>query len=178
MALQVMGNYYKKKSIKLSDAFTVYIKLNDKDQEKEYTTCTGFTLPKLEFTEETQFYGNTSQTFLIPNYESCKELTLEFYEVISDKDSEIMELFIENNMAYKLDQKYLDGLAVNNGTYTNKYIKSITINILDNRLNLNTAKYKFRNLKISNYTLYNLNYTQDSPCKISITFSFESLEII
>ena len=35
-------------------------------------------------------------------------------------------------------------------------------------------KYHFENLKIINYTVYNLDYQNESPCKVTVTLSFET----
>lgn len=179
MSLNVIGSYFKNKSIKLSDSFIVQIQIKPNQTFNEYYSCTGFTLPKVEYQEEVQFYGNVSQTFLIPNYDSCKELTLDFYEIFGDNNSATKELFFENNKSYNLEQKILDTVVtVNKGEYINRYINGINIKILDNNLKYSVSTYKFNKLRISNYTLYGLDYTQEAPCKISITFNFESMEII
>ena len=54
MALNVIENFYSKKSIKLSDAFTVFLRLNN--VFIEYPSCVGFSIPKLE-QDEDQYQG-------------------------------------------------------------------------------------------------------------------------
>ena len=78
-------DFWHKKSIKLSDAFEVLITLNNK--EEPLVNCTGFTIPKLEYEEETIEYGNVAQVFVTPKYDSCKQLTLDFYEYMDDKNN-------------------------------------------------------------------------------------------
>ena len=123
MPLNVIKNFYKEKSIKLSDAFAVFIS-NNKEHEKEFWTCIGFTLPRIEQREEVIKYGNTSQVFLIPNYDSCRELKLEFYETINDRytkvsmynefDTKTKAEFVEKYCNFSLDQKYdSNGYSVN-----------------------------------------------------------------
>lgn len=165
MALNVLGNFYAKKSIKLSDAFEVYI------NNEVHTECVGFTLPKFEQEEDLIQYGNVSQTFLIPKYDSCKEFSLIFYDSIDNPKS----VFFKNNITYKLYQKFgRDGLSENYAEYfPKKSIKNITIKVLNNELHKVIYQYVFENCKIVNYSLYNLEYQSDSPCQITFNFSFE-----
>ena len=77
MSLKSLTNYWSSKSIKLSDAFEVLIQYSPTSQFETMVNCTGFTLPKLEYDEETYEYGNVAQVFVVPKYDSCKEVTLE-----------------------------------------------------------------------------------------------------
>jgi hypothetical protein len=174
-----LAQFWSNKSIKLSDSFEVLIQYPNSKYYTELYTCTGFTLPKLEYEEETYEYGNTSQVFLIPKYDSCKELTLDFVETMRqgrDYTHTLSQIF--KYMGYEINQLYgKTGLSKNIGTYNiDKIIPSIIIKILDNRLWHAVYKYTFTNLKIVNYTIYNLDYQGDQPCKISVTFSFEGYE--
>lgn len=175
MALNVIGNYFAYKSIKLSDAFAVYIKLKKggKEQMSEYPECTSFTIPKFEQEEDTMVYGNTSQTFLIPKYDSCREMSLTFYETLFDGNSKLD--FIKNNASYNLTQKFDGGgLAGNIGTYHYNMIDTILIKVANNVLHKFVYAYEFKNLKVINYSLYNLDNQTDAPCQITVNFAFES----
>lgn len=173
MSLNVIGNFYRDKSIKLSDAFAVFIKLKSDDVGSEYPECTAFTIPKFEQEEDTLVYGNTSQTFLIPKYDSCREMSLTFYESLFDGISKLT--FIRNNADYSLNQKFdADGLALNVGTYTNNKIDTITIKVANNFLHKFIYAYEFKNLKVIDYDLYTLDNQTDSPCQITVKFAFES----
>ena len=175
MSLKSLTNYWSSKSIKLSDAFEVLIQYSPTSQFETMVNCTGFTLPKLEYDEETYEYGNLAQVFVVPKYDSCKEVTLEFYETMKDKNFSVTTSKIFNYMGYKLNQKFDNWLSVNSANYTiDKYISTIDIKVLDNKLWRYIYKYHFDNLKIVNYSIYNLDYQSDTPCTISITFSFES----
>lgn len=188
MALQKFANltqFWNNKSIKLSDAFDVLVKYAYYDKngkEVSYTrlvSCTGFTIPKLEYEEETYEYGNVAQIFLTPKYDSCKELTLEFIERMEKQNNthnhsvtlnKIMSL-----MGYKLNQKFSQGLMTNQAEYDiDSGIPELLIKIMNNKLWRYKYQYHFNNLKIVNYTTYNLDYQSDSPCKVSVTLSFES----
>ena len=170
-------DFWHKKSIKLSDAFEVLIKLNPSFDYEPLVHCTGFTLPKLEYDEETIEYGNVAQVFVTPKYDSCKELTLDFYEYMDDKNKNysctLSKIF--DYMGYKLNQKFSDGLMSNYGVYNiDKVIPVIDIKVLNNVLWRYKFKYHFENLKIINYTVYNLDYQNESPCKVTVTLSFET----
>lgn len=168
-------DFWYKKSIKLSDAFEVLITLNNK--EEPLVNCTGFTIPKLEYEEETIEYGNVAQVFVTPKYDSCKELTLDFYEYMDDKNNNysctLKKVF--DYMGYKLNQKFSNGLMTNYGVYNiDKVIPIIQIKVLNNNLWRYKFLYHFENLKIVNYTVYNLDYQNESPCKVTVTLSFET----
>lgn len=175
MALNVIGNYFAYKSIKLSDAFAVYIKQKKggKEQMSEFPECTSFTIPKFEQEEDTMVYGNTSQTFLIPKYDSCREMSLTFYESLFDGNSKLD--FIRNNASYNLTQKFDGGgLAANLGSYHYNMIDTILIKVANNVLHKFVYAYEFKNLKVINYSLYNLDNQTDAPCQITVNFAFES----
>lgn len=168
-------NFWHKKSIKLSDAFEVLITLNNK--EEPLVNCTGFTIPKLEYEEETIEYGNVAQVFVTPKYDSCKELTLDFYEYMDNKNNNysctLKNVF--DYMGYKLNQKFSNGLMTNYGVYNiDKVIPIIQIKVLNNNLWRYKFLYHFENLKIVNYTVYNFDYQNESPCKVTVTLSFET----
>lgn len=184
MALQFVNitKFWEDKSIKLSDSFSVFIQNYDEKgnvmKPEELYTCTGFILPKLEQDEETLEYGNVAQVFLTPKYDSCKEITLEFMERIKDNNgkpvtlSKILKLI--NEKAFQLNQKYDYGYMVNTGDYLLNYlIPYLEIKVMNNKLWRYNFKYHFELLKIVNYSIYNLDYQSDSPCKVTITLSFE-----
>ena len=177
----LLENFWAEKSIKLSDAFAVFITLYSKEGKtllpEELPTCTGFTLPKLEQEEETYEYGNVAQVFLTPKYDSCKELTLEFMERLTGNNgapATLNKIFENINPEYSLIQKFTDGYMTNYANYCIDYfIKNLDIKIMNNKLWRYNFKYHFENLKIINYTIYNLENQGESPCKVSVTFSFE-----
>jgi hypothetical protein len=197
MALTSLTHFWNNKSIKLSDAFVVLIKFKYDDEFEELNTCCGFTIPKIEYEEETMVYGNMEQIFLTPKYDSCKELTLDFYETWeyeknpnkhSDEDPEFIikpSYTLERFFQYlnlSINQKYNDDniKETNYGLYDSdlneKIIDNITIKILNNKLNKYIYEYVFSNLKLINYSLYTLEYQSDSPCKITLNLAFEGYE--
>ncbi len=106
-----LTKFWNNKSIKLSDSFDVLLTVGDK--EKRLINCTGFTIPKLEYEEETYEYGNVAQVFQKPKYDSCKEMTLEFTETMVGTNYSYMLSRIFDEMGYKLSQTYSTGLMTN-----------------------------------------------------------------
>jgi len=179
MALNVIGNYFAKKSIKLSDAFAVYIQTKANTTSVEYPECVGFTVPKFEQEEELITYGNVSQTFLIPKYDATKEFSLTFYErIYYDENGKVInkfEDFFTTYSTYHILQKFNNsGLSQNIGVYNSRVIPRITIKVANNVLHKFVYKYVFTNCKIVNYNLYNLDYQSDAPCQITFNFTFDT----
>lgn len=144
-------------------------------------TCCSFTVPKIEYEEETLSYGNMEQVFLTPKYDSCKELTLEFFETYLT-ENDIFNSSVTLSRIFKyidltVNQKYIGVLKQTNyADYQKHMINSIVVKIMDNKLQNYVYQYVFGNLKVINYTIYNLDYQSDNPCKVSVTLSFETYE--
>lgn len=144
-------------------------------------TCCSFTVPKIEYEEETLSYGNIEQVFLTPKYDSCKELTLEFFETyLTENDIFNSSVTLSRIFKYidlSVNQKYMGVLKQTNyADYQKHMINSIKVKIMDNKLQNYVYQYVFGNLKVINYTIYNLDYQSDNPCKVSVTLSFETYE--
>lgn len=180
--LKSVTEFWKNKTIKLSDSFEVLITFKNGNEPKSLYNCTGFTIPKLEYEEEVLSYGNLAQVFQTPKYDSCKELTLEFTEMMDKtkhKTKEKHMVVLSKVFEYiGFDTKQLfsnGGLQSNFATYNlDKIIPTIEIKILNNNLWRYKYKYHFGNLKIVNYTVYNLDYQSESPCRVTVTLSFET----
>lgn len=180
--LKSVTEFWKNKTIKLSDSFEVLITFKNGREPKSLYNCTGFTIPKLEYEEEVLSYGNLAQVFQTPKYDSCKELTLEFTEMMDKtkhKTKEKHMVVLSKVFEYiGFDTKQLfsnGGLQSNSATYNlDKIIPTIEIKILNNNLWRYKYKYHFGNLKIVNYTVYNLDYQSESPCRVTVTLSFET----
>ena len=180
--LKSVTEFWKNKTIKLSDSFEVLITFKNGREPKSLYNCTGFTIPKLEYEEEVLSYGNLAQVFQTPKYDSCKELTLEFTEMMdktkkTNKEKHMVVLSkVFEYMGFDTKQLFANGgLQSNSATYNlDKIIPTIEIKILNNKLWRYKYKYHFGNLKIINYTVYNLDYQSESPCKITVTLSFET----
>ncbi len=180
--LKSISEFWKNKTIKLSDSFEVLITFKNGNEPTSLYNCTGFTIPKLEYEEEVLSYGNLAQVFQTPKYDSCKELTLEFTEMMDktkkkDKEKQMVVLSkVFEYMGFDTKQLFANGgLQRNFATYhLDKIIPTIEIKILNNNLWRYKYKYHFGNLKIVNYTVYNLDYQSESPCKVTVNLAFET----
>lgn len=180
--LKSVTEFWKNKSIKLSDSFEVLITFKNGNEPTSLYNCTGFTIPKLEYEEEVLSYGNLAQVFQTPKYDSCKELTLEFTEMMdktknTNKEKHMVVLSkVFEYMGFKTTQLFANGeMQRNSATYHfDKIIPTIEIKILNNKLWRYKYKYHFGNLKIVNYTVYNLDYQSESPCKVTVNLAFET----
>ena len=180
--LKSVTEFWKNKSIKLSDSFEVLITFKNGNEPTSLYNCTGFTIPKLEYEEEVLSYGNLAQVFQTPKYDSCKELTLEFTEMMDktkkkDKEKQMVVLSkVFEYMGFDTKQLFANGeMQSNFATYHfDKIIPTIEIKILNNKLWRYKYKYHFGNLKIVNYTVYNLDYQNESPCKVTVNLAFET----
>ena len=77
-----IGNYFRAKSIKLSDSYTCTV-YNKEAEPVECIQCIGFTAPKiLQYNEEVYKYGNLAQKFLIPKLDVVHEFTIDFFNVL------------------------------------------------------------------------------------------------
>ena len=186
-----MQSYFLKKSVKLSDSFVVYA------NGKELVSCCGFTLPKLEYTEETIKYGNVTQSFLIPKYDNLQQVTIDVIEstkgdvrkklftsvepkkwpesfwVGGDGNTYVAQKFrangyIENDVMYTGTDANGDKIG-----YQNTF-DTLAIEILSNKLTDRVLTYYFTGLKLVNMSKYELNYSSEDTCKWSLTFIFES----
>ena len=158
------------KTVQLSDTYQVYIKLYDTGTFSEYAEmqeCTSVKLPNYKLKEEIYDYGNNSKKFLIPDYEGLEDLELEFIENYSTSgemtirnivDLCLHKLFDQEKFAYKLDD----------------YIPEIKINIVNNTFDRLVFSYVFKNLKLTDYSIYDLDYSSDSIVKWSLKFSYQS----
>ncbi len=196
MGLCNIYNYSINKTIKLSDSYKVYIKLSKSDYEKigmsappdgnlmELFECTNVEFPYYKFTEETVSWGNNKEAVYIPDYESMDDLKITLlehyssYENYKNKDNEntynnllkigqLVDLFLNKlfdmkTFTYKIDTDFIPELDI--------YIAS-------NDFNYYIAKYNFTNLKLSDYSSYDLDYSSSSPTKWELSFAFEGYSI-
>lgn len=185
MSLSI-SNFFQAKSVKLSDSFIVTLTFPEEDPIS-LVNCTGFTVPKIEYNEEILYYGNVSQAFLIPKYDSVKEMSIKFLE--SQNDSILQRLirnedfegkgnssFLNLGNGYRLEQKRAtNGYSINYGYYNidDFDLEELRIDIYDNNFNSIIYSYLFNNLKIIKYEMYDLDYSNESPCEVNMSFMFE-----
>lgn len=194
MALVNIQNYFKHKSIKLSDSFIVII------DGKESYRCASFTPPKIaEWNEEEYNFGNVSQKFLIPKLDIVQELQIELYEGYTKDETsgavnglktkkfiqQLKDDGISFGKAFESAQDFRrNGYNAFNGTYvldenTNLLKidhKTLDILILDNKLSKAVYEYRFRNLRLCKAEPYELNYQDESLTKWNLSYIFEEMD--
>lgn len=181
------------KTIKLSDSYQVRIRLEDYDfamaitnatkskyalnikqpenNEIELFECSSVTLPTYKPKEDIFEYGNNSKSFIYMDPKSLDDLEIEVIEHYSDNNTltiqDLVNLFLsklfdEDKFEYILDE----------------YIPEITVYVFSNIFDTVYLKYIFRELKLTNYTKYDLDYSSSELAKWSLKFSYRSFEVI
>lgn len=188
MGLCNLYEYQQKKSVKLSDSYSVTLWLTDKDFAKDDTpkedktrllnfdaipenyaielfNCTDVVLPSFKYKSEIYKYGNNEKTFLIPDYSSLEDLTIELMDYYDANNNLVVEQLVNLFLNKLFDTRTF--------TYRmNDFIKGIDINVYDNNFSSKMQVYSFRNLKLTNYTKYELDYASNNPAKWKLSFSF------
>lgn len=182
-------NYFKTKTIKLSDNYVVFIKYTNSEGvalEEEWR-CIGFTIPKVaEFDTDVYKYGNVAQTFIIPKTDLVQEVSIEIMESELDKGLKVENDFFScltaggQNMGngFNVERRYdINGYTTNTGTYNiNGYdIDQMEIAILDNTMTRIVYRYIFTELKLANAETYDMNYEDDTITKYTLTFTFNQM---
>ena len=183
------------KTIKLSDSYQVKIKLADYDFSKsrnniknkyaldiaipenneiELYECTSVKLPAYKIKEDIFEYGNNSKSFIYMDPTSLDDLEIEVIEhyVNSEKNTSLAinnivnlflsKLFDENTFEYKLDD----------------YIPELIVYVFSNIFDTVYLKYVFKDLKLTDYTKYDLDYSSTDLAKWSLKFAYRSFYVI
>lgn len=181
------------KTIKLSDSYQVRIRLEDYDfalantnatkskyalsikqpenNEIELFECSSVTLPTYKPKEDIFEYGNNSKSFIYMDPKSLDDLEIEVIEHYSDNNTLsiqnlvnlfLSKLFDEDKFEYILDE----------------YIPELIVYVFSNIFNTVYLKYTFRELKLTNYTKYDLDYSSTDLAKWTLKFSYRSFEVI
>ena len=186
MGLCNVFKYSTIKTVKLSDSYSVTIKLDDKDfdiENNKYALrilvpenntiemigCTSVTLPAYKTKEDFFEYGNNGKSFIYMDPKSLSDLELEFIENY-DRNNELSiqnlvtlfqsKLFDEETFFYKLED----------------YIPEIKIHVYNNVFTKQVLVYTFNELKLVDYTKYNLDYASSDTAKWTLKFSFRSFK--
>lgn len=166
MGLCNIYEYQRLKSIKLSDAYGVQIRINNDDKDPLILyECTSVTLPTVKMKTDVIQYGNNAKMFVYPDYSNIGELELEFLEHYS-KDNALCiqkfvdvclhKLFDDVTFEYKLDD----------------FIYELIIKIYSNNFGGCVLEHVFHHLKLSDYTKYDLDYSSAEIAKWSLKFMF------
>lgn len=162
MGLNILGHQAKSVSPVLNDVFVVKIMWNQGEEYEELPSCVGFTPPSPKWKVELQSFGNNSCKFLIPDYDSVEDATIELLEY--------SDLRVSDKIAKMLS--YVFDFNVDKWWYLEKNIHEIVVEVYDNTFSSIKYTYVFRYIKITKYNNYDLSYTDDSPVKWSISFNF------
>lgn len=166
MGLCNIYQYQRQKTIKLSDAYGVQIRLGNDDKEPLILyECTSVTLPSPKMKTDVVQYGNNSKVFVYPDYSNIGELELEFLEHYS-KDNALSiqkfvavclhKLFDDTRFEYKL----------------NDFIHELIIKVYSNNFGGCVIEHVFHHLKLTDYTKYDLDYSSAEIAKWSLKFMF------
>lgn len=192
MSLCNIYGYLTTKTIKLSDSYQVRIKLDDADfwndnspkenryalkttkpenGEIELCECTSVTLPSYKPKEEIFEYGNNSKTIIYMDPTSLSDLEIELIEHYSENETLaitnlvnlfLSKLFDEDTFEYKLTD----------------YIPELTVYVFNNIFSTVYLKYVFKELKLVDYTKFDLDYSSADIAKWTLKFSYRSFYVL
>ena len=192
MSLCNVYGYLTNKTIKLSDSYQVRLKLDDSDfwsgnspknnryalktakpenGEIELCECTSVTLPSYKPKEEIFEYGNNSKTIIYMDPTSLGDLEIELIEhydengtlaITSLVNLFLSKLFDEDTFEYKLTD----------------YIPELTVYVFNNIFTTVYLKYVFKELKLVDYSKFDLDYGSADIAKWTLKFSYRSFYVL
>lgn len=166
MGLCNIYEYQKLKSIKLSDAYGVQIRINEEDKDPLILyECTSVTLPTIKMKTDVIQYGNNSKVFVYPDYSNIGELELEFLEHYSKDNALCIQKFVDVCL-----HKLFDDVAFE--YKLDDFIYELIIKIYSNNFGGCILEHVFHHLKLSDYTKYDLDYSSAEIAKWSLKFMF------
>lgn len=198
MGLCNIYGYLKSKTVKLSDSYQVRIKLNqddftkpgEKDGKNKYAIsiappenneielfeCTSVTLPAYKPKTDIFEYGNNSKTFIYMDPKSLDDLEIEVIERYT------YDARVEHNRLYidQLVNLFLSKLFDNDKFVykLNDYIPELTVYVFSNIFNTVYMKYVFQELKLTDYSKFNLDYSSTDIAKWTLKFSYRSFFVL
>lgn len=192
MSLCNVYGYLTTKTVKLSDSYQVRLKLDDSDfwsgnspkenryalktakpenGEIELCECTSVTLPSYKPKEEIFEYGNNSKTIIYMDPTSLGDLEIELIEHYSENGTLaitslvnlfLSKLFDEDTFEYKLTD----------------YIPELTVYVFNNIFTTVYLKYVFKELKLVDYSKFDLDYGSADIAKWTLKFSYRSFYVL
>ena len=192
MSLCNVYGYLTTKTVKLSDSYQVRLKLDDSDfwsgnspkenryalktakpenGEIELCECTSVTLPSYKPKEEIFEYGNNSKTIIYMDPTSLGDLEIELIEHYSENGTLaitslvnlfLSKLFDEDTFEYKLTD----------------YIPELTVYVFNNIFTTVYLKYVFKELKLVDYSKFDLDYSSADIAKWTLKFSYRSFYVL
>ena len=190
MGLCNVYNFSNNRTVKLSDSYSVQVKLTDLDMAKfksvvgKYSwatddiltlpECVSVTIPEVSLKAETYKYGNNSKVYVYPDYEKPDDLKIELIE-------HVVERYTDTNTKYIGVVELLVNIFLSKlfdaATYSYKltdYIPELRIIVHTNDFTDRVCYYTFKNLKLSTYSKYTLDYSSSDLCKWSLVFSYQA----
>ena len=162
-----IGNYFREKTVKLSDSYTCSIFADGANEPVEVVQCIGFTPPKiLQYETAVYKYGNMAQKFLIPKSDSVREFTIDFFESHGryGKGFEIVENYDGHTGGAAAADYHIAPDDID--------FDKIQIDILNNKLNQVVYTHSFTQCRIAKVVPYEFDYQGESLCKWTVTFTF------
>ena len=181
------------KTIKLSDSYQVRIRLEDWDfaksdvlanknkyalnmeipdnNEIELFECTSVTLPSYKTKEDIFTYGNNSKSFIYMDPTSLDDLEIELIEHYNSENTLTVEGLVNLFLAKLFDEDKFEYIL-------NEYIPELTVYVFSNIFDTVYLKYIFKELKLTDYSKYALDYSSTDIAKWTLKFSYRSFYVI
>lgn len=181
------------KTIKLSDSYQVRIRLEDWDfaksdvlanknkyalnmeipdnNEIELFECTSVTLPSYKTKEDIFTYGNNSKSFIYMDPTSLDDLEIELIEHYNSENTLTVEGLVNLFLAKLFDEDKFEYIL-------NEYIPELTVYVFSNIFDTVYLKYIFKELKLTDYSKYTLDYSSTDIAKWTLKFSYRSFYVI
>lgn len=181
------------KTIKLSDSYQVRLRLEDSDfalgvtnaskskyalninqpenNEIELFECTSVTLPAYKPKEDIFEYGNNSKSFIYMDPKSLNDLEIELIEHYSNNNTLAIQDLVNLFLSKLFNEDTFEYIL-------NDYIPELTVSVFSNIFSTIYLKYIFKELKLTNYTKYDLDYSSTDLAKWTLKFSYRSFEVI
>lgn len=191
MGLCNVYNFSNNRTVKLSDSYGVQIKLTDLDMAKfknvvgkypwanedlviTLPECVGVTIPEVSLKSETYKYGNNSRVYVYPDYEKPEDLKIDLIEHVVEKytDTNTVRVGVVELLVNIFLSKLFDAMTFS--YKLNDYIPELRITVYSNDFKREQYFYVFKNLKLSSYSKYTLDYSSTDICKWSLTFSYQA----
>lgn len=191
MGLSVQ-NYLANKTVKLSDAYTVYLESTSKYKylglDSKYPGATdvgaGFgvflqnvvevKLPSLPVKSDSKQYGTVTRNYFCPDFEAAPMgLTISLFETSDHKVQDLINYILSlngpNEMGYGTFEDPCD---------PTKAISKIEVSLLDNNLSKVLYKYVFGICSITDYSYnYEYDYRASSLPLVTITFAYRTMSL-
>ena len=181
------------KTIKLSDSYQVRLRLEDSDfalgvtnaskskyalninqpenNEIELFECISVTLPAYKPKEDIFEYGNNSKSFIYMDPKSLNDLEIELIEHYSNNNTLAIQDLVNLFLSKLFNEDTFEYIL-------NDYIPELTVSVFSNIFSTIYLKYIFKELKLTNYTKYDLDYSSTDLAKWTLKFSYRSFEVI